>query len=44
MPFKQLVEKCIAMLEKLPDWRILQGMGEPIADKPGKLGWGECPF
>jgi predicted nucleotidyltransferase component of viral defense system len=33
MPFKQLLEKCIAMLEKLPDRRILQGIGELLTDR-----------
>lgn len=33
MPFKQLLEKCIAQLEKLPDRRILQGIGELLTDR-----------
>jgi len=33
MPFKELLEKCIARLEKMPDRRILHGIGEFLTDK-----------
>jgi predicted nucleotidyltransferase component of viral defense system len=33
MPFKKLLEKCIAALEKMPDRRILQGIGELLPDR-----------
>lgn len=32
-PFKKLLEKCIIALEKMPDRRILQGVGELLPDR-----------
>ena len=33
MPFDQLVEKCIAQLEKMSKRRILYGVGELLTDR-----------